>query len=47
MFVTNKFAPLLRHLNAICRTLNCQPGDLLEGIPDGEPAQEPAALNKK
>lgn len=23
-------------LEAICRTLNCQPGDIIEYIPDGE-----------
>ena len=28
-------------LNAICRYLNCQPGDVLEYIPDDDNKQEP------
>jgi putative transcriptional regulator len=27
-------------LNAICRELNCQPGDLLEYVPDERPVQD-------
>ncbi|WUV29118.1 helix-turn-helix domain-containing protein [Kribbella sp. NBC_01484] len=34
-------------LEAICRTLNCQPGDLLQWIPDEQHEQEAVALNKK
>ena len=26
-------------LNAICKALNCQPGDILEYIPDGDGAE--------
>lgn len=26
----------LSTLDAICKTLNCQPGDILEYVPDGE-----------
>lgn len=26
----------LATLDAICKTLNCQPGDILEYVPDGE-----------
>lgn len=28
-------------LNTICRVLNCQPGDILEYIPDGTEPPEP------
>jgi putative transcriptional regulator len=28
-------------LNAICRVLSCQPGDILRFEPDGEPEAEP------
>ncbi|WP_405068394.1 helix-turn-helix transcriptional regulator [Kribbella sp. NBC_01510] len=34
-------------LEAIWRTLNCQPGDLLEWVPDEEHEQQAVALNKK
>ena len=27
-------------LEAICRFLDCQPGDILEYVPDGDPPQE-------
>jgi len=27
-------------LDAICRELNCQPGDILEYVPDGDPSGE-------
>lgn len=29
----------LSTLNAICKTLDCQPGDILEYVPDGEGIQ--------
>jgi putative transcriptional regulator len=28
-------------LEAICEALACQPGDLLEWVPDGEPGKKP------
>lgn len=29
-------------LEAICRSLNCQPGDVLEFVPDDEPSEDNA-----